>query len=96
MFIRWFKNNPGTLAAVGLLIGVFMTVPACFAGGAVTIVPDKNQLAPKGSYIPDRRVKEVLKKVEEQQVMMEKKKALQLQKQQQESKAPKPQSSEEK
>ncbi len=96
MSIRWLKNNPGSLAALGLLLGVFLAAPACFGSGAVTIVQDKDQLAPKGSYIPERRVKEVLNKIKVQKVMMEKKKALQEQEQQQENKSPKPQSSEEK
>ena len=87
---RWFKNNPGTLAVLGLLLGVCLAVPACFAGGAVTIVPDKNQLAPRGSYIPARRVEEVLKKIEERKAMVKKEKALQQEEQQREDKSPKP------
>ena len=89
MSIRWFKNNPRTLALVGLMLGVFIAVPACFAGGAVTIVQDKHQLAPKGSYIPERRVEEVLKKIEQRKVMLEKQKALE-QEEQQETELPKP------
>jgi hypothetical protein len=90
MSIRWFKNIPVILAVLGLLLGACVAVPACFAGGAVTIVPDKNQLAPKGSYIPDRRVKEVLKKIEANKAMMEEKKALQRKEQQQDNKLPMP------
>jgi hypothetical protein len=86
MSIQWFKNNPGALAFVGLLLGLFIAVPACFAGGAATIIPDKHQLAPRGSYIPARRVEEVLKKIETQKAMLEKKKVLE----QQENKSPKP------
>lgn len=93
---RCFKNSPGTLAVLGLLLALCMLVPPCFAGGAVTIVPDKHLLAPRGSYIPDRRVKQVLKKVEEHKAMMEKKKALQQEGQLKENKLPAPQSSDEK
>lgn len=96
MSIRWLKNNRGTFAVLGLLLGIWMAVPACFAGGAATIVLDKKQLAPRGSYIPDHRVKEVLKKVEEHKAMMEKKKSLQQEEQLQENKLPKPQSANEK
>jgi hypothetical protein len=95
MSIRWFKNYPGIIAAAVLLLGAFMAAPPCYAGGAVTIVPDKNQLAPKGSYIPDRRVKEVLVKIKKRQALIEKQKALQQEKQQQENNLPKPQSPEE-
>jgi hypothetical protein len=87
MFIQWFKYNPAILAALGLLLGVTIAAPACFASGAVTIVQDKRQLAPKGSYIPERRVQEVLKKIEDRKALMEKQKKLQ-----QENKSPKPQS----
>lgn len=92
MSIRCFKNSTGTLAVLGLLLAVCMLVPPCFAGGAVTIVLDKHQLAPRGSYIPDRRVKQVLKKVEEHKAMMEKKKALQQEEKLKEDKLPTPQS----
>jgi len=83
MSLRRFINNSGTFALLALVV-VCTAVPTCFAGGAVTIVPDKNQLAPKGSYIPDRRVKEVLKKVEEHKAMVKQRKSIQ------EKKSPKP------
>jgi hypothetical protein len=89
MSIRWLKNNIEVLAVLGLLLSAFMAVPPCFAGGAATIVVDKNQLAPKGSYIPDRRVQEVLKKIEERKAMAEKK-ALRQEEQQQKNKSPRP------
>ena len=90
MVVRWFKNNPGILAVIGLLAGLLMAAPACFASGAVTIVQDKKQLAPKGSYIPKRRVQEVLEKIEERKAMVQEKKALQQEVQKQENKSPKP------
>jgi hypothetical protein len=55
-------------------------------------VLDKHQLAPRGSYIPDRRVKQVLKKVEEHKAVMEQKKAFQKEEQLKEDKLPEPQS----
>lgn len=88
MSLRRFICHSVTPAVLGLLLVVCMAVPACFAGGAVTIVQDKHQLAPKGSYIPDRRVKAVLKKVEEHKALIERQKALQLQPD--EKKRPKP------
>ena len=96
MSIRWFNNNRGTFAVLGLLLGICMAAPACFAGGAATIVLDKHILAPRGSYIPERRVKEVLKKENEQKLMMEKKKSLQQEEQLQQKKLPEPQTPNEK
>jgi hypothetical protein len=93
MSIRWLNYSPGTLAALGLLLGVFLAAPACLGSGAVTIVQDKDQLAPRGSYIPERRVKAVLQKIKALKATMEKNKVLQEQQQQQENKSPKPQSS---
>lgn len=90
---KWLKHNTGIIAAWILLLSGFMAIPACYAGGAVTIVPDKNQLAPKGSYIPDRRVKKVLKKIEEQKAMLDENKKLQQEEQPQKNTLPKPQSS---
>jgi hypothetical protein len=89
------KNSQGFLAVLGLLLAIFMVVPACFAGGAATIVPDKHQLAPRGSYIPDRRVKKVLEKIEEHRAIMEKKEALPQEGQMKENKLPIPRSSDE-
>ena len=92
MSIRYVKNYRITVALLGLLLSICIAAPACFAGGAATIVLDKKQLAPRGSYIPDRRVQEVLKKIEEYKA----KKALQQEKQLQENKLPKSQSTDEK
>ena len=88
MSIRWFKKNIVAIAMLGLLLSLCMAVPPCFAGGAATIVVDQNSLAPRGSYIPKRRVEEVLQKIEERKAL--KKKALQQESQQQETKTPKP------
>lgn len=96
MSIRWANNNRGKFAVLGLLLAVCIAVPACFAGGAATIVLDKNILAPRGSYIPDRRVEEVLKKVKAYKAMVEKKKSLQQQEPLKENNLPKPETSNEK
>ncbi|MGD9010694.1 MAG: hypothetical protein PVG41_22395 [Desulfobacteraceae bacterium] len=93
MSIRCLKNSPIIPSVLGLLLIVFMVVPACYAGGAVTIVPDKHQLAPRGSHIPDRRINQVIKKIEEHKAMMEKKKAPMQDGQLKENKLPIPQSS---
>ena len=71
------------------LLSLSTVVPACYAGGAVTIIPDKNQLAPRGSYIPDRRVEQVLKKIEEHKAEMKAKQAIEPQKQLQDNQLPK-------
>jgi Na+-translocating ferredoxin:NAD+ oxidoreductase RnfG subunit len=96
MSFRCIKNSPGTVAVLALLLFVFMVVSASFAGGAATIVIDKHQLAPRGSHIPDRRVKQVLKKVKEHKAMMKKKMEYQQDDQLKENKLPIPQSSDEK
>lgn len=93
MSVRWIIKISGTLAILGLLLSVSMAVPACIAGGAVTIVPDKKQLAPRGSYIPDRRVEQVLKKIEEHKAKMKEMQALEPEKQPGDSQLPKVQSS---
>lgn len=92
---KWLNHHRGTGVAVGLLAGVLMAVPVCWAGGAVTIVQDKHQLAPRGSYIPDRRVEQVLEKIEEFKAKREAGKAVQEETRPEESTSPKPKSSEE-
>lgn len=93
---RLFNNRPGIFAALGLLLTAFMVVPVCLAGGAATIVQDKHQLAPRGSYIPDRRVKQVLKKVEAHKAMIKEKKSLQQEEPLEENTLPAPKSTDEK
>ena len=65
MFNRCFKKSPRIIAVLGFVLSILMAGTACFAGGAATIVMDKHQLAPRGSYIPERRVEQVVKKIEE-------------------------------
>jgi hypothetical protein len=90
MSMRRIVNNRGPLVVAGVLFGILMAVQVCFAGGAATIVQDKHLLAPRGSYIPERRAQQVLKKVEEHKAVMKAKKATQHEKQLQESDKPKP------
>jgi hypothetical protein len=96
---KWFKHHRGIGVVAGLLAGVLMAVPVCWAGGAVTIVQDQHQLAPRGSYIPKRRVEQVLKEVEEFKAKREAGKAVQQESrpetQPEESTLPKPESSKE-
>jgi hypothetical protein len=92
----WLNYIPRTLFVLGILLGVFIGIPVCFAGGAVTIVQDQKQLAPRGSYIPERRVQQVLKKVQEHKAMMKEKETMEGEKQLPENETDKPKSSEEK
>ena len=83
--------------AVGIILGFGMAIPACYGGGAVTIIPDKHQLAPRGSYIPERRVKRVLEKVKEHQTTIHRQKdATQQENRLKTSETPAPQSPKEK
>ena len=97
MFKKWLKFQPGTHVVLGILLGVCIGIPVCFAGGAVTIIQDEKQLAPRGSYIPERRVQQVLKKVQEhKKAMMKEKQTLEDEKKFPKNEAAKPHSSEEK
>jgi hypothetical protein len=68
-----------------MLFSVFIAIPICFAGGAATIVQDGKQLAPRGSYIPERRVQQVLDKVQEHKAMMMEKQNMEVENQLQEN-----------
>ncbi len=63
--------------AAGVLLIFLIGIPVCFAGGALTIIKDEKQFAPRGSYIPERRVEKILKKVEEHKAAMKEKQGLQ-------------------
>jgi len=77
-------------------MGFAIAIPSCYAGGAVTIIKDEKQYAPRGSYIPERRVKSALKKVQEHKATLRQKDAQQQEHRLQESEAPAPQSPKEK
>ncbi|MEJ2153952.1 MAG: hypothetical protein P8X96_01300 [Desulfobacteraceae bacterium] len=90
MTIKYLIQSSKAIGVVGILIGSFMVVPGCFAGGAVTIIRDKHVLAPRGSYIPQRRVRQVLEKVKKLKAAEKEKESLQHQKQVKEPASPKP------
>ena len=96
MSTTWLVFNSRTIVVLGILLSVFIGIPVCFAGGAVTIVQDEKQLAPRGSYIPERRVQQVLRKVREHKAMMKQKETMEGEKQLPENEAAKPKLSEEK
>ena len=78
--------------ALGLALFTLIGIPVCFAGGALTIVKDEKQFAPRGSYIPERRVERILKKVEKHKAAVRQKDATQQENRLQESETPAPQS----
>jgi len=63
MSMKSCKFIPGALVVLGILFGVFLVNPACFAGGAVILMPAEDSDVPQGSYIPDERTKKIEKKV---------------------------------
>jgi hypothetical protein len=96
MSMTWLKNKPKTLGLLWMLLSVFISIPICFAGGAATIVQDEKQLAPRGSYIPERRVQQVLNKVQEHRAMMMEKQKMEVENQLQENEKTTSKSSDEK
>lgn len=89
MAVKCWMTYPRVLCLISIWIGSFLAAPACLAGGAVKIIPDKRQFAPRGSYIPDRRAKQVLEKVEKHKAAMRAKEALQHQEQMVQPETPK-------
>ena len=65
MSIKYCKFIPGALVVLAILLGVFLVNPACYAGGAVILMPAEDRDVPEGSFIPERRSKEIEKKVRE-------------------------------
>ena len=72
MFMKYLKFIPRALIVLGILIGVFMVNPVCFAGGAVVLIPAEDNDRPEGSQIPKWRSEEIEKQVREyKEKMME-------------------------
>ncbi len=70
MSIKWDNFIKGSAVSVAMLLVFCIGIPACFAGGAFTIIQDERQLAPRGSQIPERRVQQVLKEVKQQKAIL--------------------------
>ena len=65
MSMKCCKFILGALVVLGILFGVFLVNPACYAGGAVILMPAEDRDVPEGSLIPEQRSKEIEKKVRE-------------------------------
>lgn len=63
--MKWYTIIPGAIAVLGLVFGVLLVNPACYAGGAAILVPADDTDVPEGSQISESRKKEIEKKVKE-------------------------------
>ena len=90
MSIKCCKFIPGALVVLGILFGVFFVNPACYAGGAVILMPAEDTDVPQGSQIPEERSKGIEKKVKEYKVKMKGKDIEQQQEQLPQNELPKP------
>ncbi len=52
MFMKLCKFIPKAPVALGVLVGVFIVNSACYAGGAVILMPVDDKDVPEGSQIP--------------------------------------------
>ena len=59
MLIKSFKLNALTLAGVAMIVAALLAAPTCYAGGAATLVPADDRIAPDGSYISEERKKKI-------------------------------------
>ena len=89
------KIIPGTLVVLGILFGVFTVNPACYAGGAMTLMPVEDRNVPQGSQIPEGRSQEIEKKVKEHKAKMKGMSPEQQQEELPKNKLPKPKAPEE-
>ena len=74
---------------LGLVFGVLLVTPACYAGGAMIVVPAENQEGPQGSQISEKRSQEIEQKMNAFSKDMQKKEKEQLQEQEPEKEVPK-------
>jgi hypothetical protein len=64
------KSMQIALVGLGILAGAIVTSPAGHAGGAAILVPAEDRDVPQGSQIPERRIRELERKVEAYKEMM--------------------------
>ena len=89
------KIIPGTLVVLGILFGVFVVNPVCYAGGAMTLMPAEDRDIPQGSQIPEARSQEIEKKLKEHKVKMKRKSQEQQQEELPKNELPQPKAPEE-
>jgi len=86
-----------TLVGVAMIFTASLAAPICYAGGAVTLVPADDRMAPEGSYIPEHRKNKIEKEVQAYKATMKQKAEKQQQDQSmQKSETPKSEDPEEK
>ena len=73
MLIKSFRLYAFTLVGVAMIVMACLAVPICYAGGAVTLVPADNRMAPEGSYISEHRKNKIEKEVQEYKAAMKQK-----------------------
>jgi hypothetical protein len=97
MLIKSCKLNTFTLVGVAMIVSACLAAPICYAGGAATLVPADNRMAPEGSYISEHRKNKIEKEVQEYRAIMKQEAEKQQQDQSmQKSETPKPENPEEK
>ena len=95
MSMIYSKIIPGTLVVLVMLFGVVAVNPACYAGGALTLVPAEDNDVPQGSQIPKARSQKIEKKVKAHKAKMKGESLEQQTEQLQQKDLPKPQANEE-
>lgn len=63
MSMKCCRYIPIALVVLGILLGTVNVNQLCYAGGAVILIPAGDKDVPEGSFIPERRIKEIKKKV---------------------------------
>ena len=97
MFINSCKWYAFTRVGMAMIIAACLTVPICYAGGAATLVPADDRIAPEGSHISEHRKNKINKEVLLFKAKMKQKSENQQQKQsQQKSETPMPEDPKEK
>ena len=85
----------GTLVALGIIFGVFAVNPACYAGGAMALMPAEDRDVPQGSQIPEARSQEIEKRVKKHKLKMKGKSLEQQQEELPKNELPQPKAPEE-
>ena len=90
MFLKYCKIIPRALVMLGILFGLFLVNPACYAGSAAILVPNEDRDVPEGSQIPEWRIMEIENKVMEYHKMMKRQNTAQQQERLPENESTKP------
>ena len=73
MLIKSCRLYTFSLVGMAMIVTACLVAPICYAGGAASLAPADDRMAPEGSYISEHRKNKIEKEVQEYKAAMKQK-----------------------